>query len=88
MVNVDHRVSLGGEENHDVNHDKEEIYCNGEVELHCDALEEIFFHAGLYSWTKSIPKNNKYMSQKCKGFQRKRDKNTTAQPLLSITKCK
>lgn len=52
MANVDHRVSLGGEENHGVNHDKEGFCYSsayGEVELHYEALEEIFFHAGLYS---------------------------------------
>lgn len=49
MVNVGHRASLGGEENHGVNHDTVGICCSfvhGEVELHCDALEEISFHAG------------------------------------------
>lgn len=49
MVNVCHRASLCGEESHVLSYDTVvEICCSGEVEVdsHCDALEETFFHEG------------------------------------------
>lgn len=49
MVNVCHRASLCGEGSHVLSYDTVVgICCSGgvEVDSHCDALEETFFHEG------------------------------------------